>query len=258
MRQIMPYALLVAALAALCLAGCEKSQPQIAWIELEPGLSYADSALGQGPVVGSDSFVLVHYTGWYEAPGDSLVKFDSSVDRGEPIAFPLGRNFVIQGWEKGVPGMAVGGKRKLRIAPDLAYGEQGRPPVIPGNATLVFDIEVLGLPVVDVTVLAEGDGPVAEIGDRLSVHYTGWLWEDGAKGTEFDSSISRGRPYQFTLGAGQVIQGWDVALAGLKQGTRAQLVIPPEMGYGARGSGGVIPPGATLCFDVELVSVEKP
>jgi peptidylprolyl isomerase len=70
--------------------------------------------------------------------------------------------------------------------------------------------------------------------------------------------VSRGRPFQFTLGAGQVIQGWDVALTGMAQGTRAQLVIPPEMGYGSRGSGGMIPPGATLCFDVELVAVEKP
>ena len=181
MRQILPYAVLAAALTALPLAGCEKSQPEIAWIEIEPGLSYVDSTLGEGEAVGPDSFVLVHYTGWYEAPGDSLVKFDSSVDRGEPIAFPLGRNYVILGWEKGVPGMAVGGKRKLRISPELAYGEQGRPPLIPGNATLIFDIEIMGLPTVDVTVLEDGDGPQAEVGDRLSVHYTGWLWEDGAK-----------------------------------------------------------------------------
>jgi len=258
MTRRLPLAAALAA-AVILLAGCKGDKAaETAWNEITPGLGYIDSTLGSGEIVGADDFVLVHYTGWYEAPGDSLVKFDSSVDRGEPIAFPLGRNFVIAGWEQGLPGMAVGGKRRLRIAPDLAYGADGRPPVIPGNATLVFDVEMMGKPTVDVTVLEEGDGPPAEIGDRVSVHYTGWLWENGAKGTEFDSSVARGRPYQFTLGAGQVIQGWDYALTGIRQGTKAQLVIPPEMGYGSRGSGGAIPPGATLCFDVDLVAVEKP
>ena len=266
MRKTIPAAAALAALAALLLAGCGDREPQTAWIEIEPGLAYVDSSLGEGPAVAPDDFVLVHYTGWYEADdddlfateGDSLVRFDSSVDRGEPIAFPLGRARVIPGWEKGLPGMAVGGKRRLRIGPDLAYGAQGRPPHIPGGATLVFDVEIVGLPVVDVTILEEGDGPAAEPGDRLSVHYTGWLWEDGGKGEEFDSSLARGRPYQFTLGAGMVIQGWDYGLTGMREGTKARLIIPPEMGYGSRGSGGTIPPGATLCFEVEIVEVEKP
>ncbi|MBE0567857.1 MAG: FKBP-type peptidyl-prolyl cis-trans isomerase [Krumholzibacteria bacterium] len=266
MRRIVTHAAAAAALLGLIVAGCGQQEPKTAWIEIEPGLAYVDSAFGTGQAVAGDDFVEVHYTGWYEADdddlfatkGDSLVKFDSSRDRGEPIAFPLGRGRVIAGWERGLPGMTVGGKRTLRVGPDLAYGAEGRPPFIPGGATLVFAVEVVGLPEVGLTVLEQGTGPAAEVGDRLSVHYTGWLWEDGQKGTEFDSSIARGRPYQFTLGAGMVIQGWDYGLTGLAEGTKAQLVIPPSMGYGARGSGGAIPPGATLCFDIELVAVEKP
>lgn len=265
MRKIMLLAA-VAAAGLLLAAGCGKQAPKDNWIAIEPGLAYVDSALGSGGTVAADDFVLVDYTGWYEAddddlfetPGDSLVKFDSSLDHGEPIAFALGRNQVISGWERGLPGMAVGGKRTLRISPDLAYGADGRPPYIPGGATLVFAIEIKGKPAVTTTITEPGTGLAAAVGDRVSVHYTGWLWENGQKGLEFDSSIARGRPYQFTLGARQVIQGWDYGLTGMAQGTKAQVVIPPEMGYGSRGSGGSIPPNATLVFEVEIVAVEKP
>lgn len=266
MRKLTASVAVAAAACLLLLAGCNKPGSRTAWIAIEPGLSYIDSTLGSGDLVGPHDVVLVNYTGWYEADqdsfyeteGDSLVKFDSSVDRGEPMAVALGRGRVIKGWEDGVPGMAVGGKRRLRISPDLGFGAEGRPPYIPGGATLIFDVEVLGKPRVDVTVEQAGDGPVAEPGDRVSVAYTGWLWENGQKGTEFDSSIPRGRPYQFTLGAHQVIDGWDLGLEGMAQGTKAQLIIPPELAYKASGSGGVIPPNATLCFEVELMDVQKP
>jgi peptidylprolyl isomerase len=88
------------------------------------------------------------------------------------------------------------------------------------------------------------------------VHYTGWLYNNGAKGTKFDSSVDRGQPFQFTLGAHQVIAGWDEGVAGMKVGGKRTLIIPPELGYGARGAGGVIPPNATLMFDVELLGVQ--
>ncbi len=97
---------------------------------------------------------------------------------------------------------------------------------------------------------------MAEVGDQISVHYTGWLWENGAKGAEFDSSIGRGVPYKFTLGAGMVIPGWDSGLQGMTVGTKAQLIIPAVMGYGKRGSPPKIPADATLCFDVELVEID--
>ena len=90
----------------------------------------------------------------------------------------------------------------------------------------------------------------------MSVHYTGWLSKDGAKGAKFDSSLDRGQPFDFTLGAHQVIAGWDEGVAGMKVGGERTLVIPPELGYGARGAGGVIPPNATLIFDVQLLKVQ--
>ncbi len=101
-----------------------------------------------------------------------------------------------------------------------------------------------------------GDGATATPGNKVSVHYTGWLYNNGAKGTKFDSSVDRGKPFQFTLGAHQVIAGWDEGVAGMKVGGKRTLIIPPELGYGARGAGGVIPPNATLMFDVELLGVQ--
>jgi len=101
-----------------------------------------------------------------------------------------------------------------------------------------------------------GGGAPATAGHKVSVHYTGWLSENGSKGKKFDSSVDRGEPFQFTLGAHQVIAGWDEGVSGMKVGGKRTLIIPPELGYGARGAGGVIPPNATLIFDVELLGVQ--
>ena len=101
-----------------------------------------------------------------------------------------------------------------------------------------------------------GEGAIAAAGNKVSVHYTGWLYKNDAKGAKFDSSVDRGQPFQFTLGAHQVIAGWDQGVAGMKVGGKRTLIIPPELGYGARGAGGVIPPNATLMFDVELLRVQ--
>ena len=101
-----------------------------------------------------------------------------------------------------------------------------------------------------------GDGAAARAGNKVSVHYTGWLYNNGTKGAKFDSSVDRGQPFQFTLGAHQVIAGWDEGVAGMKVGGKRTLIIPPELGYGARGAGGVIPANATLMFDVELLGVQ--
>jgi FKBP-type peptidyl-prolyl cis-trans isomerase FkpA len=101
-----------------------------------------------------------------------------------------------------------------------------------------------------------GTGDEAVAGKNVSVHYTGWLQEpNGNKGKKFDSSVDRGQPFGFRLGAGMVIKGWDEGVAGMKVGGRRTLTIPSELGYGARGAGGVIPPNATLIFDVELLGV---
>jgi FKBP-type peptidyl-prolyl cis-trans isomerase len=101
--------------------------------------------------------------------------------------------------------------------------------------------------------LAEGQGETPKTGDRVSVHYTGWL-ENGKK---FDSSRDRGQPFVFTLGRGQVIKGWDQGVATMRVGDKVRLTLPPDLGYGARGAGGVIPPNATLIFEVELLGINS-
>jgi peptidylprolyl isomerase len=100
-----------------------------------------------------------------------------------------------------------------------------------------------------------GTGPQPKAGQSVQVHYTGWLDQSGKKGAKFDSSRDRGQPFSFTIGQGQVIQGWDEGVASMKVGGKRTLVIPASLGYGARGAGGVIPPNATLIFDVELLGV---
>jgi FKBP-type peptidyl-prolyl cis-trans isomerase len=129
------------------------------------------------------------------------------------------------------------------ISPSLAAdGAQGKMSELPS-----------GLKYTDTTI---GTGFEATKGHKVSVHYTGWLYKDGAKGAKFDSSLDRGQPFAFALGAGQVIRGWDEGVDGMKVGGKRTLIIPPELGYGARGAGGVIPPNATLMFDVELLGVQ--
>lgn len=103
--------------------------------------------------------------------------------------------------------------------------------------------------------ISEGSGALPKVGQTAKVHYTGWLYENGAKGKKFDSSVDRGQPFEFPLGQGMVIKGWDEGVATMKIGGKRELIIPPALGYGARGAGGVIPPNATLLFEVELLGV---
>ncbi len=105
----------------------------------------------------------------------------------------------------------------------------------------------------EIEELKVGIGQEAAAGQHVSVHYTGWLTD----GTKFDSSVDRGTPFQFPLGAGRVIRGWDEGVQGMRVGGKRKLTIPPEMGYGARGAGAVIPPNATLVFEVELLGVDS-
>lgn len=115
---------------------------------------------------------------------------------------------------------------------------------------MAFTTTASGLQFEDTLV---GAGPEAAPGRNVTVHYTGWLYPDGAQGAKFDSSKDRGEPFIFPLGAGRVIKGWDEGVQGMKVGGTRVLIIPANLGYGARGAGGVIPPHATLKFEVELL-----
>ena len=128
------------------------------------------------------------------------------------------------------------------ISPAAAQGASGKMSELPS-----------GLKYTDSKV---GAGAAATTGHKVSVHYTGWLDNNGEKGRKFDSSLDRGEPFSFTLGRQQVIKGWDEGVAGMRVGGKRTLIIPSELGYGARGAGGVIPANATLIFDVELLKVD--
>lgn len=117
---------------------------------------------------------------------------------------------------------------------------------------MAYETTPSGLQIENVKV---GTGAEAKSGSYVMVHYTGWLYQGGQLGEQFDSSKSRGEPFSFPLGAGHVIRGWDEGVAGMKIGGTRKLIIPPDLGYGARGAGGVIPPNATLLFEVELLGV---
>ncbi len=231
-------------------------------IKTASGLQYEIIKMGDGEKPNATDKVEVHYHGTLE---DGTV-FDSSVDRGQTISFPLNR--VIKGWTEGVQLMPVGSKFKFIIPPELAYGERGAGGIIPPNATLIFEVELFSIekPFIDTDFSLPTEEKISDSGLRYLdhiignsesiksgqeaiVHYSGYL----ADGTKFDSSHDKGSPFSFPLGQGRVIKGWDEGIVGMKKGGKRTLIIPPELGYGERGAGGVIPPNAILMFEVELV-----
>lgn len=224
----------------------------------DDGLEMWEVKEGKGEAAKAGAQLKVHYTGWLT---DGTI-FDSSVLRKEPLEIPL--EGVIKGWKQGVPGMKVGGVRRLKIPPELAYEKMERDK-IPANSTLVFEIELLelenpamlpdlnakewkklgdkGLEIWDVK---EGTGEAVRAGGKVTVHYTGWLTD----GKQFDSSVG-GQPV--TFGLNQVIKGWTDGIPGMKPGGIRRLKIPSELGYGKAGAGSHIPPNATLIFEVQLI-----
>ena len=138
--------------------------------------------------------------------------------------------------------------------------EDSKPATTAAPATSTSE-ETQIMPGLTMKTLKNGYGRAAVAGDYVSVHYTGWLYDPSAedgRGDKFDSSVDRGQEFQFPLGAGRVIKGWDEGVAGMLIGEKRELKIAPEMGYGDRGAGAVIPPGATLIFEVELKGLQDP
>lgn len=235
-------------------------------VTTKSGLRYIDAVVGEGKPSTSGDKVTVHYTGWL-TNGD---KFDSSKDRGQAFTVTIGQHRVIEGWEEGLQGIAKGGKRILIIPANLGYGDRAAGSIPPGS-TLIFEVDMLkieegrkppaykeedvrttasGLKYV---VLHKGEGDPVQKGQTVQVHYTGWLTD----GTLFDSSVDRGQLFEFVLGAKRVIAGWDEGVGLMNIGDKYLFIIPPELGYGERGAGGVIPPNATLLFEVELFGVKN-
>ncbi len=233
------------------------------------GLKYKITQKGTGTKAAAGSKVTVHYTGTLT----DGKKFDSSHDRNQPISFTLGQGQVIKGWDEGIALLQVGDKALFTIPPAIAYGANGAGGVIPPNATLLFEVELLdvkepikpwdikstdtvttasGLQYIVVEKTKNTDAVIPQSGQTVDVHYTGFL----LNGKVFDSSVERGQPFSFELGQGRVIKGWDEGLALMQVGDKLRLIIPSSLGYGPNGAGGQIPPNATLVFDVELINVK--
>jgi peptidylprolyl isomerase len=237
-------------------------------VTTDSSLVYADIKVGDGTEAIDKSIVATHYNLWFET-ADGIEYVDSSYES-TPVNFTVGStDTVFPGWSEGVTGMKVGGIRQLIIPSALGLGEQAYGN-IPANSVLVMEIELVSVqePLVKTEVkesdytttesglkyydLQDGTGDSPVTGQTVVVHYTGWL-EDG---TQFDSSVARGQSYSFVLGTSAVIPGWDEGVATMKVGGKRQLVVPADLAYGETGSGGTIPPNATLIFEVELLEIQ--
>jgi peptidylprolyl isomerase len=255
-------------LGLVILAACSKNDGKT-WTT-DSGLQITEVVEGAGDGPAKGDVVTVHYEAWV-LDGE---KFDSSVDRGEPIKFRVGMNEVLPGWDEGVATMKPGGKSVLIIPPNLAFGAAGRQSVVPPNASIKMVVELVshepgpavptpwdieglevvitesGLKYVDIKV---GDGEIPELGNQVGLHYSGYF-EDGRL---FDSSRSKGVPAVFGLAEGALIPGFLEGLLTMKTGGQRRLIIPPDLAYGESGYGNVIPPNSTLLFDLELLAVES-
>lgn len=232
------------------------------------GLRVTEIVEGEGASPVDGEIVSIHYTAWY-LDGD---EFDSTRKNGEPMKFLKGKSQLLPGLEEGVASMRKGGRRILVLPPELAFGKEGSPPVVPPDQWVKFDVELIdiepgpprilpwndaglevmlsptGLQYVDFEV---GGGDFPGLGSTVVVNYTGFL-DDG---TLFDSSYYQGMPLEFELSPENLIPGWIEGLLTMQAGGKRKLIIPPFLGYGRQGFGKSIPPDATLIYDIELLEV---
>jgi peptidylprolyl isomerase len=236
----------------------------------DSGMQYQDTEVGEGPTPEEGQITTLHFTG-YLSDGSPFASSEGQT----PLAFALGEA-PIEGLDEGVATMQVGGERTVILPPELAFGEQGRQGV-PPNETIRLDLDLLaisdpppasppevtgeemdlgqGLTAIDIVV---GEGDEAETGQTVAVHYASWLASDG---TLFDSSLGTGeRPpdvFSFTIGGGNVIQGWDLGVPGMREGGKRRLLIPAALAYGSEAQGETIPANSDLIFDIELIDVSE-
>ncbi len=213
------------------------------------GLRYKILRPGTGDTAVAGRYVLVEYAGKLL----SGEEFDRS-DPDRPVGFILWSGKAPRGWDEGVAGMRVGEKRRLILTPELVCGPYPGGVVVP-DGTLCFDIELVGvLPGVRMTTQEAGDGAIARPGDTIQVHYEAYL---GRERESYDSTYDRGEPTELRIGTGEVIPGWDLGVIGMTEGETRLIEIPPYLGYGRRGAAGIIPPGASLRYTVELIRVKS-
>ena len=261
------YALSLA-LAVVIATGCSREpKPLVEW-ETNTGLRVAEYVEGAGAPPEKGDIVSIVYTAAY-VDGD---QFDSSVDHDHPYKFRVGMDMVLSGLDEGVATMRAGGRRVLVLPPHLAFGEEGRTGVVPENAWVTFDVELLeiepgppeplpwndagydiiatptGLQIVEF-VIGEGASPLP--GQKAVVQYNAFL-DDG---TCFDTTSYRGRPIEFEIDPERLIPGILEALLTMQVGGRRKVIIPPDLAYGKKGYGRTVPPDATLIFDLVLVAV---
>ncbi len=251
-------------------------------------LALNDLIEGIGHIYVPGEKMTVQYVGYDYETGK---KFASSWEQGKPFTFTLGKGEVIEGWEEGLSGIEGGDRREMVVPPDETKGKL--PSGIPQGKTVIFVVEPTpsyaalkkkqekeeaeaekskhhskaksppqtkpavkvpsGPPPqkLEVKDLKEGEGPAAEAGDKVKVQYVG---VDYKTGKEFDSSWSRSEPFSFTLGAGEVIKGWDQGIEGMKAGGRRELIVPPGLAYGSQKTGSIAP-NSTLVFVVDLLEI---
>lgn len=274
------FSIIVFLFITIILTGCDKD-PEI--VTLKSGVQIYDDTLGTGNVCKTGDLVNVHFNIWlikdstnlYENWNlDSTRKASKVADTRlsqKPLKFILGRQAFINGSDEAILGMKIGGTRTIIIPGKVAYAENPGGQV-PPNSDLKMQITLLEAntpPVVTkwqidsskvVTtasglkyiILQDGNGENATSGKVVTVNYSGYLPD----GTIFDSSVERNEPITFVLGQGQVLKGWDEGLTLLKKGSKAQIIIPPQLGYGSMAMG-KIPANSTLIFDIELLDIQN-
>ncbi|MBN9500208.1 MAG: FKBP-type peptidyl-prolyl cis-trans isomerase [Armatimonadetes bacterium] len=221
-------------------------------------LKIEDIEPGKGYGANDGDLVTVLYRGTLadgtEFDGNMDASLKPKADR-DPFAVPLGAGRVIPGWDQGLKGIKVGGVRKLSIPSKLGYGEQSQDK-IPANSDLFFTVKCLNIVkkgeemVIDTKDTKQGTGAAVKNGDKVTIHYVGTL----LNGKKFDSSRDRNQPFEFKVGNGDVVPGFDKGVLGMKKGGIRTVVIPPDAAYGARPTGS-IPPNSVLQFEIELLKV---
>lgn len=262
-RRLIRAAILGAGVLAACGGdGTSPTTPEPAAPAPPLGVAFGftDLEAGEGPEVQEGWLLAIEYTGWLYDPAapDNRGREIASNPNAEPFPFRLGVGQVIPGIDRGVDGMRVGGVRRIVVPPDLGFGAQGTN-VVPGNATLLFEVELVAGAEAPFghTDLMIGDGAEATNGSSLQMAYQGWIYDLLApenKGASFDSTTADD-PFEFTLGVGAVIPGWDLGIVAMRVGGKRRIVIPHDLAYGAAGRPPRIPAYATLLFEVELLAV---